>query len=275
MKYILIINFVILLNLIIDIMRAIWSGAIGFGLVNIPIKLYSASEDSKLDLDMLDSSDHSNIKFKRVNEKTGEEVEWKDIVKAYKLDDAYVVLDDSDFDAVAPEKSKVLKIEQFVDIDEIDTALYETPYFLEPAKNGEDAYNLLLHSLIKTKMVGVGTFILREKEILGLIRPYQDEILMVNRLRFPEELRSFEELEIKSKKPKKEELEMAVNLIEQLKKSFDPKKYENKYAEQLLEIIKAKAAGKTPKTKKTPKKTKETVDLMAQLKASLKQSKAS
>src|SRR5690606_12068627 len=256
-------------------MRAIWSGAIGFGLVNIPIKLYSASEDSKLDLDMLDSSDHSNIKFKRVNEKTGEEVEWKDIVKAYKLDDAYVVLDDSDFDAVAPEKSKVLKIEQFVDIDEIDTALYETPYFLEPAKNGEDAYNLLLHSLIKTKMVGVGTFILREKEILGLIRPYQDEILMVNRLRFPEELRSFEELEIKSKKPKKEELEMAVNLIEQLKKSFDPKKYENKYPEQLLEIIKAKAAGKTPKTKKTPKKTKETVDLMAQLKASLKQSKAS
>jgi len=256
-------------------MRAIWSGAIGFGIVNIPIKLYSASEDSKLDLDMLDSSDHSNIKFKRVNEKTGEEVEWKDIVKAYKLDDAYVVLDDSDFDAVAPEKSKVLKIEQFVDIDEIDTALYETPYFLEPAKNGEDAYNLLLHSLIKTKMVGVGTFILREKEILGLIRPYQDEILMVNRLRFPEELRSFEELEIKSKKPKKEELEMAVNLIEQLKKSFDPKKYENKYAEQLLEIIKAKAAGKTPKTKKTPKKTKETVDLMAQLKASLKQSKAS
>ena len=132
-------------------MRAIWNGAIGFGLVNIPIKLYSATDSSTLDLDMLDSKDFSNIKFKRVNEKTGKEVVWEDIVKGYKLEDKYIVLDKEDFDAASPEKSKVLSILQFVKESEIDPAYFETPYFLEPQKNGEAAYKLLLKSLMKRK----------------------------------------------------------------------------------------------------------------------------
>ena len=112
-------------------MRAIWNGAIGFGLVNIPIKLYSATEESNLDLDMLDKDDLSNINFKRVNATTGQEVKWENIVKGYKLEDRYVVLTQEDFDEVNPEKSKILNIKQFVDINEIDSAYFETSYFLE------------------------------------------------------------------------------------------------------------------------------------------------
>ena len=153
-------------------MRAIWNGAIGFGLVNIPIKLYSASEESKLDLDMLDSKDFSNIRFKRVNEKTGKEVAYENIVKGFKMEDKYIVLEKEDFEAASPEKNKILSIKQFVKHDEIDPAYFETPYFLEPQKNGEDAYRLLLKALLKTKMAGIGTFILRETEILCLVRPY-------------------------------------------------------------------------------------------------------
>ena len=142
-------------------MKSIWNGAIGFGLVNIPVKMYSAVEDSKLDLDMLDKSDFSNIKFKRVNEKTGKEVKWENIVKGYLMDDKYIILDDEDYEAASPEKSKILSIDQFVKEVEVDSVYFENPYFLEPQKNGENAYQLLLNALAKTKMVGVGTFVLR------------------------------------------------------------------------------------------------------------------
>src|SRR5690606_41999268 len=124
-----------------NIMRAIWTGAIGFGLVNIPVKIYSAVQSSSLDLDMLDRKDKSNIKFKRVNEKTGKEVKWENIVKGYLKDDQYVILEDEDYEAALPEKTKILSIDQFVDEEEIDSVYFETPYFLEPQKNGENAYS--------------------------------------------------------------------------------------------------------------------------------------
>jgi len=251
-------------------MRAIWNGAIGFGLVNIPIKLYSATESSTLDLDMLDSKDLSNIRFKRVNEKTGKEVVWENIVKGYKMEDKYIVLVDDDFAAVSPEKSKVLSILQFVKEDEVDPALFETPYFLEPQKNGEAAYKLLLKSLMKTKMAGIGSFILREREILCLIRPYDDKILMVNRMRYPEEMRAYEDLKIPAgKAPKPEELKMAEALIKSLASTFDPTKYRDTYNEDLLKIIKQKAKGKKVKLTETKEPEGKTTDLMAMLKASL------
>lgn len=251
-------------------MRAIWNGAIGFGLVNIPIKLYSAAGESKLDLDMLDKKDFSNIKFKRINEQTGKEVAWENIVKGYKLEDKYIVLTDDDFAAVSPEKSKLLSIKQFVKDDEVDPAYFETPYFLEPQKNGEEAYQLLLHSLLKTKMAGVGTFILREKEILCLVRPYEGKILMVNRMRFPQELRDFGDLKLPTgKKPKADEMKMAETLIKQLATEFKPEKFKDSYHDDLLKIIKAKAKGKEFKQVEE-KETKSTAtDLMALLKASL------
>ncbi|MFL9834929.1 non-homologous end joining protein Ku [Chryseobacterium terrae] len=257
-------------------MKAIWNGAIGFGLVNIPVKIYSATETSKLDLDMLDKSDYSNIKFKRVNEKTGKEVKWANIVKGYLMDDKYVILEDEDYEAASPEKSKILSIDQFVKEVDVDSVYFENPYYLEPQKNGENAYRLLLNALAKTKMVGVGTFVLRDSEAIGLIRPYNDDVLVLNRLRFAQEIRDYKDLKIPAKKaPKPAELKMAVNLIEQLSQDFDPEMYKDTYSESLLKIIKKKAKGKSVKTKKAaPAKEGKVIDLMAQLKASLQSPKS-
>lgn len=254
------------------IMRSIWNGAIGFGLVNIPVKLYSATETSTLDLDMLDKSDLSNIRFKRVNEKTGKEVKWENIVKGYKLDDNYIVLDEEDFEAASPEKSKIFSIEQFVEEAEIESVYFQTPYFLEPQKNGENAYVLLVEALKKTKKVGVGTFVLRTKEVLGIVKPYRD-LLIVNTIRFPEELREYEELAIPDKKVKPGELKMAVSLIEQNTEKFDSEQYKDTYSADLLKIIKQKAKGKKPKIAKAEETSDKTIDLMAKLKASLEKSK--
>jgi DNA end-binding protein Ku len=123
-------------------MRSIWTGAIGFGLVTIPVKLYSAVQDSSLDLDMLDKKDHAHIRFKRVNEETGKEVEWANIVKAYDYEGKYVVLTDKDFEAASPEKTKYIEIFQFVKEEEIDSIYYENPYYVEPDKNGNKPYTL-------------------------------------------------------------------------------------------------------------------------------------
>lgn len=255
-------------------MRAIWNGAIGFGLVNIPIKLYSATNSSRLDLDMLDSRDLSNIKFKRVNAETGKEVIWENIVKGYKIEDKYIVLEDQDFEAASPEKSKILSISQFVKEVEIDPAYFETPYFLEPQKNGEAAYKLLLKALTKTKMAGIGSFVLREREILCLIRPYENKILMVNRMRYPEEMRDFEDLKTPSgKAPKATELKMAEQLIKSLATTFDPTQYKDTYNADLLKIIKQKAKGKKIKLTENKEPEGKASDLMAMLKASLEKSK--
>ena len=253
-------------------MRSIWNGAIGFGLVNIPVKLYSASEKSSLDLDMLDKRDLSNIKYKRINEKTGKEVEWKDIVKGYMLNNRYIVLEDEDFEAASPEKNKMFSIEQFVKEEEIESVYFETPYFLEPQKHGENAYVLLLEALKKTGMVGVGTFVLRSKEILGIIKPYQD-LLILNKIRFPEALREYDELKVPSIKIKPGELKLAVSLIEQNSENFDSKQYKDQYNANLLKIIKSKAKGKPVKVAKKEDIDAKTVDLMAKLKASLEKSK--
>lgn len=257
-------------------MKAIWNGAIGFGLVNIPVKIYSATETSKLDLDMLDKSDFSNIRFKRVNENTGKEVKWENIVKGYLMDDKYIVLDEHDYEAASPEKTKILSIDQFVKEEEVDSVYFETPYYLEPQKNGENAYRLLLNALEKTKMVGIGTFVLRESETIGMIRPYNDDVLILNRLRFNQEIRDYADLKIPAHKaPKPAELKMAVNLIEQLSQDFDPAMYKDTYSDELLKIIKQKAKGKSIKTKKAPAaKEGKVIDLMAQLKASLNTSKS-
>ena len=257
-------------------MKAIWNGAIGFGLVNIPVKIYSATETTKLDLDMLDKSDFSNIRFKRVNENTGKEVKWENIVKGYLMDDKYIVLDEEDYEAVSPEKSKILSIDQFVKEVEVDSVYFENPYYLEPQKNGENAYRLLLKALEKTAMVGIGTFVLRDTEAIGMIRPYNDEIPVLNRLRFQQEIRNYADLKIPAQKaPKPAELKMAVNLIEQLSQEFDPAMYKDTYSDELMKIIKQKAKGKNIKAKKVqPAKEGKVIDLMAQLKASLNTSKS-
>jgi DNA end-binding protein Ku len=253
-------------------MRAIWTGSIGFGLVNIPVKMYSAVEESTLDLDMLDKKDHANIRFKRVNENTGKEVAWQNIVRGYLLNDRYVVLDDSDFEKASPEKSKHIEITQFVDEKEIDSTYFETPYYLEPEKSGGRAYTLLRDALEKTGKAGVGIFVMHKREHVCIIKAIDDAIV-VNRIRFPQEIRSPKDLKIPAGKSKPNEIKMAVNLIDQLTQPFDPKQYKDDYSDKLMKIIRAKAKGKKLPFKPMKVVHSKTQDLMEQLKSSLTSSK--
>lgn len=255
-------------------MRAIWTGAIGFGLVNIPIKLFSAVQGSELDLDMLDKKDHSNIRFKRVNEKTGKEVAYENIVRGYNLDGHYVVITEEDFQKVRPEKNKLINITEFVDEVEIDTMYYENPYYLAPDKSGVKAYNLLRDALTETGKVGLGTYVLRNKESIGVIKPHED-VLVLNKIRFGEEIRDTTELDIKATKSNAAELKMAIALINQLSGEFDISHFKDTYSADLLKLIKDKAKGKkiqTPTLRVVHSRSK---DLMEQLKASLGEKKKS
>lgn len=253
-------------------MKAIWTGSIGFGLVNIPIKLYSAIQSSHLDLDMLDKKDHANIKFKRVNEKSNKEVLWENIVKGYMLNGKYVILEDKDFAKAAPEKSEHIEITQFVDEKEIDTIYFETPYYVQPEKSGTRAYALLKEALIKSGKVGLGTFVMRQREHIGIIRA-KDSLLILNRLRFPEEIRDTKGLNLPTAKSKPEEVKMAINLISQLTKPFNTKNFKDDYTDKLLKIIKAKARGKSVPFKPLKIVHSKSKDLMEQLEASLSSTK--
>jgi DNA end-binding protein Ku len=254
-------------------MRPIWKGSINFGLINIPVKLYSAVQDSSLDLDMLDSKDHANIKFKRVNENTGKEVEYADIVKGFKIDDKYVVLEDADFEAADAEKTKTIEILNFVDENEIESIYYEQPYYLQPEKSAAKAYALLRDSLQNAGKVGVTTFVLRNKEALAILKPYKD-VIVLNRIRFMQEIRETDELELpKSDNLKPKELEMADKLVEQLTEKFDIHQYKDNYTAKLLKIIKDKAKGKKTVAPKMKVVHKQSDDLMSMLKASLESKK--
>ncbi|HYF30398.1 MAG TPA: Ku protein [Chitinophagaceae bacterium] len=253
-------------------MRAIWTGAIGFGLVNIPVKLYSATQSSSLDLDMLDKKDHSNIKFQRVNEKTGKEVAWENIVRGFKYNGEYVVLTDEDFKKASPEKSKVIEIAQFVKQEEVDTIFYETPYYLEPEKTGAKAYALLRDALEKSGKVALGTYVMRTKETIGLIKP-MDNILVLNKIRFAQEIRDHKDLKVPEDKSKPNELKMAMALIDQLSGPFAIENYIDTYSDELMKLIEAKAKGKKIKAPTMKVVHSKSQDLMEQLKASLSTTK--
>ncbi|WP_183885290.1 Ku protein [Pedobacter cryoconitis] len=250
-------------------MRSLWNGAIGFGLVNIPVKLFSAVQNSHLDLDMLDSKDHSRIKFQRINEQTRKEVPFDKIVKGFLLNDRYVILDDQDFEDAAPEKTKMIALENFVDINEINPIYYETSYFAQPEKQGKKAYALLLKALVKSKKAGVARFVLRNTENLCVIHPLND-ILVITKIRFAEEIRSGEELKIPSTETiTKKELEVGLALIEQYTSEFDIKGFKDEYSKELLKIIKAKAKGKRATVRKLKPVEQATDDLYSQLLQSL------
>lgn len=249
-------------------MRAVWSGSIGFGLVNIPVKLYSAVQESNLDLDMLDKKDHSRIRFQRVNEKTGKEVVWANIVKGYNLNDEYIVLDDKDFEDASPKKSRIIEISSFVEAAEIDDVYFESPYFIEPDKSGGKAYELLLRTLEKTGKAGVSLFVLRNHENLAIVRP-KENYLMLHRLRFEEEIRKPEINLPTNVKISRKELDMAVKLVNEYTEPFDISQYKDEYKKELMKIIKAKASGKKPTVKKLRVAHTKSTDIFEQLKASL------
>jgi len=256
-------------------MRSIWKGTIGFGLVNIPVKLYSATQQSNLDLDMVDKRDHAKIHFQRVNADTGKEVKWENIAKAYMVNEEYVVLDDEDFEKASPEKSKIIEVNHFVDADEIDTIYYENSYYVEPEKSGVKAYALLREALIKSKKVGIAQFVMRTAENLSVIKPMGD-ILVLSKIRFAEEIRGIDEFNLPAKSVvKPTELKMALSLIDQYTGKFDIEKFKDQYAAELMKVIKAKASGKKLKPTKLKVVHTKTDDLMEQLKASLSKRKAS
>jgi DNA end-binding protein Ku len=255
-------------------MRSIWKGSIGFGLVNIPVKLFSAVQTSSLDFDMLDGRDHARIRFQRVNEHTHKEVPYDKIVKGYKLNDDYVIVEDQDFEDAAPEKSKVIEIESFVDIADVNPMFYETSYYTEPDTKNNKAYALLLKALIESKKAGLARFVLRSTESLCIVHPVE-HVLVVTRIRFGQEIRSTEDLDIGDDVTvSKKELDMGLALINQYAEDFDVSKFKDEYNDELLKIIKAKSKGKRATVKKLKPHKASSDDLYEQLMSSLKTKKA-
>jgi DNA end-binding protein Ku len=250
-------------------MRSIWTGSIGFGLVSIPIKLFSAVQETRLDLDMLDSRDHAHIKFQRVNENTKKEVPYDKIVKGYKYDDDYVIIEDADFEAAAPEKSKVIEIESFVDLASVNPMYYESSYYTQPATKKNKAYALLLEALKKSGKAGLARFVLRSTESLCIVHPVEKDIV-VTRIRFAQQIRDQGDLELDDDiKVSDKELKMGLALIDQYAEPLDLSKYKDEYHTELLNIIEQKAKGKRPTIKKLKPKAAKGDDLYDQLMSSL------
>jgi DNA end-binding protein Ku len=254
-------------------MRSVWNGSLGFGLVNIPVKLYSAIQTSALDFDMLDSRDHARIRYERVNEHTNKEVPYDKIVKAYKLNNNYVIVDEHDFEEAAPEKSKVIEIESFVDIADVNPMFYETSYYAEPDISGNKAYALLVQALVKSKKAGLARFVLRNTESLCIVHPVE-KVLVITRIRFAQEIRSTADLNIAGDVTvSKRELDIGLALINQYSGHFDVSKFKDEYSDELLKIIKAKSKGKRATVKKLKPQKAAGGDLYEQLMQSLNHKK--
>ena len=253
-------------------MRSLWNGSISFGLVSIPVKVYSATEERSLSLDMLDKHDNARIRYKRVNEDTGKEVEWKDIVKGFKQDDIYTILEKDDFDQANIKKSRTIDIESFIEAADVSDVLFKKPYYLGPQKEGGKSYNLLRDALKKTGKLGVATFVMRQKENLTLVGVYKNA-LVLHIIRFAAEIRSPSDLKLTSTKVTKKEVDMAISLIDQYSEPFKFEKFKDVYTAQLMKIIKNKSTGKKMKVEKFESSPTPAKDLMAQLRASLDKKK--
>ena len=253
--------------------RAIWSGSISFGLLNVPVRMYSAVARRNIALREIRESDSSRIKHRRVAEGTDEEVPYDEIIKAYELTPGqYVPLTKDEMKALAPEKTRAIEVQDFVDLEQIDPIYFDSPYYLGPADGAEKAYALLAKAMGASGKVAICNFVLRSKENLAAIRS-DGKVLTLTTMRFADEVVPASELEIvpeKETKPAKREQEMAEQLIESLSTDFEPSSYKDEYREQLLGLIERKAEGKeiVASDAEAPKATK-TPDLMAALEASI------
>ena len=256
--------------------RAIWSGAISFGLVNIPVKLFSAVSRKTVRFHQLDSADNGRIQQKRVNPRTGEEVPYENLVKGYEIGpDRYVVVDPDELDSLSPEKTRTIDIEDFVDLDQIDPIFYDHPYYLVPGTGAEKAYRLLLDAMDESGKVAIARVVLRSKENLVAIRP-RDGVLAMETLLFSDEVippDDLDELPEVGKKTTKKELDMAQQLIESLTAEFDPDKYRDEYRDRVLDMIERKAQGEEVLVEAPAEEPKKVPDLMAALEASIAQGK--
>lgn len=255
-------------------MRSIWKGSISFGLVNIPVHMYTATVEKEISFTLLHKKDHSTIRYSRVCKAEDKEVPWNEIVKGYEIDKGeYVVLDDKDFDKANLEKTKTIEIINFIEEDEVDTMYYVKPYFLEPEKNAAGPYNLLREAMKKSKKVGLAKFVLRNREHLAVMKVH-DNMIIINELRYQNEIVHAKELKIPTSKSTAKELDMAVQLIDQLTVPFKPEAYKDTYEEELKKIIKQKSKGRSihPKVQEQPKPSK-IHDIMSLLQESLESSK--
>ena len=260
--------------------RGLWKGAISFGLVNVPVELFSAQKRSaEVDLTMLDRRDLAPVGYKRVNKASGKEVPWDDVVKGYEYeDDKYVVLSEEDFRRANPEAAKTVDILAFVDIADIAPLYFETPYYLGPGKRGEKAYALLRDAMAKAGKAGIASVVIRTKQYLAALIP-QGEALVLNTLRYHKELKSADDLDIPEKvkghQPSAKELDMALRLVEDMADDWKPERYHDTYHEDLMKRIEEKIkAGQTeeitePAKEERPAKGAQVVDLMALLRKSV------
>jgi DNA end-binding protein Ku len=250
-----------------------WSGAISFGLVNVPVKLYSAVSRKTVRFNQLNAETGNRIQQKRVDPETGEEVGYDQIVKGYELTkDRYVVITPDELDALDPEKTRTVDIEDFVDLDEIDPVYYDHPYYLVPDKGATKAYGLLLGAMKQANKVAIARVVLRSKEQLVAIRPSGD-VLMMETMLFHDEVvpaHYIEDLpEGKELKATDRELKMAQQLIDSLSSEFDPTSYRDEYREKVLELIEMKASGQEIAVQPDAPEPAKVPDLMAALEASL------
>ncbi len=254
--------------------RAIWSGTISFGLLNVPVRLYSAVSRKTIRFNELRESDSSRVRHKRVAEADGKEVSYDEIVKGYEIaPDRYVTFSRDELDELTPAKTRAIEIQDFVDIEDIDPIYFESPYYLGPAEGAEKAYGLLVKAMAASGKAAIARFVLRNKEHLAAIRP-MGNVLTLTTMRFADEVVAPTELDdvLPDSAPRvdKREREMAEKLIDSLAGDFDADKYRDEYREQLLSLIEQKGAGKEVVTAEAdePEPTK-APDLMAALEESL------
>ena len=259
--------------------RSIWSGAISFGLVNVPIKLYSAVSKKTVRFHQLHGETGTRIQQRRVDPSTGEEVSYDDIVKGYEIGkDRYVVITPDELDSLDPEKTRTIEIEDFVEESEIDPLYYDHPYYLAPATGAEKPYRLLLDAMAQAGRVAIARVVIRNKEQLVAIRP-AGEALTMSTMNFADEVVSpdaIEEIaaeEDGKAKATKRELDMAEQLIDSLTSDFDPGKYHDTYRERVLDLIERKAAGEEIAVAPEAPEPAAVPDLMAALEASLQEAK--
>ncbi len=258
--------------------RAIWSGAISFGLVNIPVKLYSAVSRKTVRFHQLDREDNQRIQQKRVNPRTGEEVPYENLVKGYELaPDRYVVITPEELDGLEPQKTRTIDIEDFVDLSEIDPIYYDHPYYLVPDKGAEKAYKLLLEAMKESGKVAIARVVIRSKENLVAIRPL-DGVLTMETMLFGDEVvppDGIEDIPSSDGKAKTSarEVEMAKQLIDSLTAEFDPDKYRDEYRDRVLDMIERKADGQDVVVEAPEEEPQKVPDLMAALEASIKGAK--
>jgi DNA end-binding protein Ku len=263
--------------------RTLWKGAISFGLVHIPVGLYSAEKRNSFDLTMLDRRSMKPVGFKRYNKETGEDVPWDEIVKGYEYEKGrYVVLSEEDFKRANVEATQTVDILSFVNRDEIGPMYYETPYYLAPEKRGYKGYTLLRETLKQTGKIGIANVVIRTRQYVAALIPYENVILM-DTLRYSSELRDTEDLDVPSSNLKEagvnsREIEMARRLVDGMSASWKPEEHRDTYHEDLLALIEKRVkAGQTemvtepsPDEKPRPAKGK-VVDLMALLKKSVEE----